>query len=286
MARPFADADRAFFWTLAIIAFVAAAVGIAGRAVDHTAAKYEDARRDYAIVRIIAPDSPYAITLAEAALSGAPHVATATPMSARRAAELLSQWGGAPISASEIPSLRLIELGLDPAPANTDVEGDIVAALARSGVTAEVVRAPAQAGAGAMAARARAAALWGSIIFAIVMALVISLVARGLAARRRDLMHVLADMGATQGEAARRVADEAALKGFLAGLIGALMAGLIAASVLYLLMPDVPIAGWRRMLSLYDLIPIAITPFAAAVAAAMGARAGAESFYAQAARLA
>ncbi|MES1156368.1 MAG: hypothetical protein ABUL73_01195 [Alphaproteobacteria bacterium] len=286
MARPFADADRSFFWTLVVAAFAAAAVGLASRAIDHTAAKYQDARRNYAIVRVIAPDSPYAITLAEAALNSAPHVATATPMSARRAAELLSQWGGAPIAASEVPSLRLIEVGLLPAPANADVEGDIVAAMARGGVTAEVVRAPARVGADAMSARARLAALWGSIIFGIVMALIVSLAARGLAARRRDLMHVLADMGATRGEAAQRVANEAAFKGFMAGLVGALLSGLIAAGLLALLVPDTSLADWRHIISLYDLIPLAITPFAAAVAAAMGARAGAESFYAQAARLA
>ncbi|HVY85664.1 MAG TPA: hypothetical protein VG943_11055 [Caulobacterales bacterium] len=284
--RPFADADRALFWTLAIAAFAAAAVGLAARAVDRAAAHYESERRNYAIVRVIAPEGPDGIVLATAALVHAPHVAAATPMSAQRAAQLLRQWGGNPIEAADMPPLRLIELELEPSPPQTDVTGDITAALARDGVTGEVVRAPETAGAGAMAGRARAAALWGSGAFAIVMALIISLAARGLAQRRRELMHVLADMGATQRQAARRVADEAAVKGFSAGLVGAACAALIALGLIFLLAPNASFASVKQLVEPLDVLPLALTPFAAAVAAAMGARAGAESFYAQAARLA
>ncbi|MES1199468.1 MAG: hypothetical protein ABUS48_05745 [Pseudomonadota bacterium] len=287
MERPFADADRSLFWTFVIAAFAAAAVALAGRAVDHAASRYETARDSYAIVRVIAPDDEDAMTAAQAALRTAPHVVRATPMSAERAAALLQQYGGGqPIDAANMPPLRLFEVELAPTGPNTDVSGDIVAALAHGGVTAEVIRAPANASGGTVAARAQAAALWGSAAFAIVMALIISLSARGLAARRRELVAVLSDMGATRGEAAGRVANEAAAKGFVAGALGAAIAALIGVGLVLLLMPGVSIASLRQLIGLWDVLPLAATPFAAAAAAAMGARAGAESFYAQASRLA
>ncbi|HWA01033.1 MAG TPA: hypothetical protein VG841_12040 [Caulobacterales bacterium] len=285
MARPFADADRSLFWTLAIVAFAAAAVALACRAVDRAAAHYEAERAGYAVVRVIAPEGPDAIALAVAALADAPHVTRAAPMSSRRAAQLLQQWGGRPIDPATLPALRLIELELEPSPAQADVGGDITAALARAGVTADVVRAPETAGGGTMAARARAAALWGGAAFAIVMALIVSLAARGLATRRRELVAVLADMGATRGQAASRVANEAAAKGFLAGAVGAVFAAALGAGLILLLYPGATVASLRQLIGVWDVAPLALTPFAAAAAAAMGARAGAESFYAQAARL-
>jgi cell division transport system permease protein len=281
-----ADADRALFWTLAIAAFAAAAVGLAARAVDRSAAGVEQTQANYAIVRVIAPDGPEAMATAENALANAPHVASAAPITPRRAADLLAEWGGAPVAEADIPPLRLIEIELEPTPPQTDVAGDLVAALALGGVTAEVVQAPAQAGVGGVAARARLGALWGAVAFAIVVALIISLAARGFASRRRELVQVLADIGATRGQAAGRIADEAARTGFIAGIAGAAIAGLLAVALILLLVPSASFETLPTMILPIDAMPLAIAPFLAAVSAAMGARAGAESFYAEAARLA
>ena len=57
------------------------------------------------------------------------------------------------------------------------------------------------------------------------MAVIVSLAARGLAARRREMVTVMADLGATRSQAAGRVADEAAVLGLYAGLVGGVLAG-------------------------------------------------------------
>src|SRR5690606_22107745 len=83
--------ERALFWTLAFAAFAAAAAGLAARAADRVAVGYEQQRNAYAIVRVLAPDGPAGMAAAETALASAPHVTSAAPMTAGRAAALLSE---------------------------------------------------------------------------------------------------------------------------------------------------------------------------------------------------
>jgi cell division transport system permease protein len=277
--------ERALFWTLAFAAFAAAAAGLAARAVDRVAAAYEEARHGYAIVRVLAPEGQPGIDAAEAALQHAPHVTSAAPMTQGRAAALLAQWGGSAVNPRDMPELRLIEIDLAPSPPQTDVSGDIVAALAQGGVTAQVIEAPDSASGGGLATRVRMAALWGSIAFAAVMAIIISLGARSLAARRRELVTVMADLGATRGQAAGRVADEAAMLGLYAGLAGGAIAGIAALAIMFATIPHLDLAMLRRMIGPMDLAPIIAAPLVAAVAAGIGARATAGYFHSQAARL-
>lgn len=277
--------ERSLFWTLAFAAFAAAAAGLAWRAVDRVAASYEAAQQNYAIVRVVAPEGPAAMAAAETALARSAHVASAAPMTAGRAAALLRQWGGQDVSAENMPQLQLIEIELRPASANADIAGDLVAALAQGGVTAEVVQAPRGQGVGGAAAQVRVAVLWAAAGFALVMAMIIWLAARGLAARRRELVTVMADCGATRGQSAGRIADEAAVTGLYAGLVGGVLAGLIALIVLMLALPGVSIDTLRQMILPVDLAPIAAVPLGAAIAAAFGARAAAGFFHEQAARL-
>lgn len=281
MKNALAGMERALFWTLTIAAFAAAAVGLGARAVDRVAASYETAQQNYAIVRIAAPEGPEAMAAAESALTHSPHVASAAPMTAGRAAALLQQ----SVTAEDMPPLQLIEIELNPAERHVDVSGDLVAALAQGGVTAEIVQAPQGQGPGGTAARVRVAVLAGAIAFALIMALIISLVARGLAARRRELVTVLADCGATRGQAAGRVADEAAITGLYAGLLGGVLAGMIAFLALILAIPDATPETLSQMILPLDLVPIAAAPLGAAIAASFGARAAAGFFHEQAARL-
>lgn len=285
MRNALSGVERALFWTLAFAAFAAAAAGLVARAVDHMAAGYESARSGYAIVRVLAPDGPLGIAAAREALSHAPHVTNAEPMTAGRAAEVLAQWGGSPVNAADIPALRLIEIDLAPAPPHTDISGDIVASLAQGGVTAQVIEAPDNASGGGLAARARNIALWGSVGFAALMAVIIWLGARGLAARRRELVTVMTDLGATRGQTAGRIADEAAILGLYAGLIGAALAAALAIALLFVAMPSLNVESLRRMILPADLAPILAAPFVAAIAAGAGARAAAGYFHGQAARL-
>jgi len=285
MRNALSGVERALFWTLAFAAFAAAAAGLGARAVDRLAAGYEEARRNYAIVRVIAPEGAAGMAAAESALTNSSHVRSAAPMTPERAAALLGAWGGAEMRAEDLPPLQLIEIELAPAAAHVDVSGDLVAALAQGGVTAEIVQAP-QAGSGAgVATRTRAAALWGAAAFALVMALIISLAARSLAARRRELVTVMADCGATRGQAAGRIADEAAVLGLYAGFVGAALAGVAGFVVLLLVIPDATPETLTRMILPIDLAPLAAAPLGAAIAAGAGARAAAGFFHGQAARL-
>jgi cell division transport system permease protein len=286
MSRAMSGVDRALFWTLAFAVFAAVAAGLAARTVDRMAGAYETERASYAIVRVQAPEGPEGLALAGGALAQAPHVASAAPMTAGRAAALLRQWGGGDVRAQDLPPISLIEVELDPVLDPTaDVTGDIVAALAQAGVTADVLRAPDASAGGGASDRIRLAAAWGAGLFALVMALIVSLAARGLAARRRELVTIMADMGATQAQAASRIGDEAAVLGLYAGLTGALLAGAAAMVVVFIAMPDVSLDSLRDIVSPLDLAPLIAAPVVAALAAGFGARMAAGAFHAQAARL-
>lgn len=285
MRNALTGVERALFWTLAFAAFAAAAAGLAARAIDRVAADYEAQRSNYAIVRVVAPEGAAGIAAAEVALAQAPLVASAAPMTAGRAAALLAEWGGAEIAAADMPPLRLIEVELARTSSSVDVAGDIVAALAQGGVTAEVIAAPNDASGGGLAARVRAAAFWGAAAFAVMMAVIISLAARSLAARRREMVTVMCDLGATRSQAAGRIADEAAVLGLYAGLVGGILAGVAALVVLWLAMPGLSPDALPQMILPVDFAPIVAAPLGAAIAAGFGARAAAGYFHGQAARL-
>jgi cell division protein FtsX len=285
MRNALAGIERALFWTLAFAAFAAAAAGFGARAADRLAVSYEAQRASYAIVRVLAPEGPTAIAAAEAALTRSPHVVRAAPMTAERAANLLAQWGDSPVSAADMPALRLIEIDLAPGAAGADVSGDIVATLAQGGVTAELIGAPVSGSGGELAGFVRNAALWAALAFGGVMAAIVSLSARSLAARRRELVIVMADVGATRTRTAGHIGDEAALIGLYAGGVGAVLAALTAALVLLALIPEATIETLPDMLLPIDLLPIVAAPLGAALAASLGARAAAGFFHGQAARI-
>ncbi|WP_135211085.1 FtsX-like permease family protein [Vitreimonas flagellata] len=285
MRRALPGVERALFWTLVFAAFAAVAVALGARAADRIAVSYEQQRTNYAIVRVIAPEGEEAITAAQTALNTAPHVTSAAPMTAGRAAALLQQWGGSDVAAEDLPPLRLFEIELAPAEAQVDVNGDIVAALAQGGVTAEVVGAPDTGSGGGLAGIVRQIALWGAAAFAVLMAVIVWLAARGLAARRREMVTVMCDLGATQGETAGRIADEAAMTGLVAGVVGGVLAGITALVVLMLAIPGVQLETLRDMILPIDLLPIAAAPIGVAIAAGAGARAAAATIHRQAARL-
>ncbi|MGD9967795.1 MAG: hypothetical protein AB7T59_14840 [Hyphomonadaceae bacterium] len=285
MKNPFAGIERSLFWTLAFAAFAAAAAGLAARAADRVAVNYEQQRNNYAIVQVLAPDGPAGMAAAEAALATAPHVTSAAPMTAGRAAAMLGEASGETIDPAHDPDLRLIEIELAPTAPHIDVSGDIVAALAGGGVTAEVIDAPDDTSGGGLAAFARNAAFWGAALFTAMMAVIVWLAARGLAARRREMVTVMCDLGATRGETAGRIADEAAVLGLYAGGVGAAFAAVGGLIVMLLVIPGASLDTVAAMILPVDLVPIVAAPLGAAIAAGAGARAAAGAFHAQAARL-
>jgi hypothetical protein len=282
MRNALTGVERSLFWTLAFAAFAAAAAGLAARAVDRVAVGYEDARTNYAIVRVVAPEGPAGVAAAEVALTHSPLVTSAAPMTAGRAAALL----GGGVRPEDLPDLRLIEIELAAAAGpGVDVSGDIVAALAQGGVTAEVIEAPNDGSGAGLATRVRNAAFWGSIAFALIMAIIVSLAARGLAARRREMVTVMADLGATRSQTAGRIADEAAVLGLYAGLVGGALAAVAGVAMLLIALPGTSFGELTTLVLPIDLIPIAAAPLGAAIAAGAGARAAAGYFHGQAARL-
>lgn len=280
MRNALAGVERAMFWTLAAAAFAAAAAGLAARAVDWVASKYEVDRSNYAIVRVLAPEGPEALAAAETALTEAPHVASAARITAGRAAALLGM-----ANAEDAPPLRLIEVELEPAPDGADISGDIVAALAQGGVTAEMVEAPDVENGERTADWVRTAAFWGAGIFGVIMAVIVWLAARMLAGRGREMVTVLTDLGATQAEASGRIADEAALMGLYAGLAGSALAAAAGVAAILFLAPGTNLETLPAMIRPLDLAPLAAAPVGAALAAGLGARAAASYFHARAARL-
>jgi hypothetical protein len=277
--------ERTLLLTLAFAAFAAAAAGLVARAADRVAVGYEQARNAYAIVRVLAPEGPEGMAAAETALANAPHVISAAPITAGRAAALLSEASGDPIDPEYVPDLRLIEIELAPASPQADVSGDIVAALATGGVTAEVIEASGAASGGGLAPRVRNAALWGATAFAAIMAIIAWLAARGLAARRREMVTVMCDLGATRSQTAGRIADEAAILGLYAGAAGGALAAIAGVIVLLLAIPGATLNTLTGMILPIDLIPIAAAPLATAIVAGAGARAAAGHFHGRAARL-
>jgi cell division transport system permease protein len=277
--------ERSLFWIVAFAAFAAAVVGFAARAVDRVAAHYDTESGAYAIVRVLAPEGPEGVTAAETALAASPHVVSTAPMTAGRAANLLNQWGQSALTASDMPPLRLIEVELSASAADTpDMAGEIVAALAQGGVTGEFIAAPANASRG-LSDTARQLALWGAVLFAVMMAVIVLFAARGLAARRREMVTVMCDLGATEGQAAGKVADEATMLGLYAGLIGAALASVGAFVVLLLAMPGASLEALPAMIRPLDALPLVAAPLGTAIAAGIGARAAAAYFHGQAARL-
>lgn len=270
--------ERALFWTLAFAAFAAAAAGLAARAADRLAANELRELARYAVVRVVAPEDASAMPLAQAALVRAAHVVAATPAGPERTAAMM----GGSIAPEDLPAVRLIELELS-GEAPPEIGGMLQAALAAAGVTADVVTAPPESRAGPN--RIRAAALWGAGLFGLLMAVIISLAARGLAARRRELVVVMTDFGASKARAAGKVADEAAAIGLLAGLLGAVLAGLAALIVLFVAIPGAGIDTLRAMILPIDLAPLIAAPLGAAIAAGAGARTAAALFHDQAARI-
>lgn len=277
--------ERTLLLTLAFAAFAAAAAGLVARAADRVAVGYEQARNAYAIVRVLAPEGPEGMAAAETALANAPHVISAAPITAGRAAALLSEASGDPIDPEHVPDLRLIEIELAPASPQADVSGDIVAALATGGVTAEVIEASGAASGGGLAPRVRNAALWGATTFTAIMAVIAWLAARGLAARRREMVTVMCDLGATRSQTAGRIADEAAILGLYAGAAGGALAAIAGVIVLLLAIPGATLNTLTGMILPIDLIPIAAAPLATAIVAGAGARAAAGHFHGRAARL-
>jgi hypothetical protein len=184
-----------------------------------------------------------------------------------------------------MPALRLIELRLAPGINGAEVTGDLSERLGAAGISGEILRPHPNQTQQALKA-APLLVHGGAIGFALVLCAIAGLAARGLASRRADLIQVLADLGATRGQAGKRIGDEAGAIGFGAGLLAAFLAAAGAFAAMLLMIPGADLSNLARHISLLDVAPLALAPFLCAFVAGSGARAAADSLYAEAARLA
>lgn len=285
MRNALAGMERTLFWTLAVAAFAAACIGLAARAIDHLATAYEQQSQSFAYVQIDAPSGPADMAAAEVALAHSPLVASAAPVSPEQAAEMLRPPGGETLAPEVIASLRIIEIELTPEALNRNFVAEIEAALLQAGVSAQVIGGSTSSAGSGVLESARSFAFWGAILFAIVMAIIVALGARGLAARRREQITVMADLGATRSQTAGRIADEAAVMGLYAGAVGGLLAAM-AGAIALVVITGASTAELRALILPVDFAPIIAAPLVAAMAAGLGARTAAGYFHGQAARLA
>lgn len=284
MIRP--SRDRSMLWTMIVACFTAALACAGARAVDRAAAGVLRDREGYLIVRVMAPEGEDGLHRAAAVLIGAPEVAEAQVMTQSRAAQLLEDWSGSTVRSAELPPLRLIEVTLSPdAPASGRTQRSLVQQLADAGVLAEAIGPPDDNGRANEAMRLRQASLWAAIGISIVMALIVALAARAVATRRRDLLTVMADLGAERGEAVLGVSDEGGAIGFVAGAAGALAAAIAAIAFVHMAYPDHAPRALLRLLAPADVAPLIAAPIVAAMAAALGARLAADAHFMRAARL-
>lgn len=283
MSRISPGHERAMFWTMAFACFAAAVAGIGGSAAHRIAERWAFEAAGLAVVRVLAADNLADLGAAERALAQAPDVAAARSLTPERAAALLQDQTGAMVSPGDLPPLRLIEVdlkeGIDPG-----ADRRLEEVLSAQGIAADVML-PGPAPETERSIRiVRFAATAGAAFVAAVMAAIIGLAARALAHRRRDLVTVMADLGATQGRAVGEIGQEAALSGLAAGLIGVVAAGGAAVGALFLIRPA---AAMHQLLTLQitDVVALVATPILAALVAGAGARASAARQFARASRL-
>ncbi len=281
MSRP--GRDRALFWTMAVACFTAVLASLGARALDRMAAETLDASDRYMIVRLAETNEADAMSAALRALGAEAQIERVEILSPARAATLLGVDADDPAAVEALAALNLIEITKT---AESAIEAaDIDAMMREAGVAAETIAPPADSAGAAQAERMRRAALWAALSLSGVMALIVALAARALAGRRRERMVVMADLGATRRDACLPLADEAGAAGFLAGVLGALAAASAALAFVLALAPEPGGAAIASMLRPADYATLLAAPFVAALAAGTGARIGAETLYARAARL-
>jgi cell division protein FtsX len=270
---------------MAAACFAAAAAGLLARAANFMADRWSHESTGVAVVRILATDAPDALATAEQAIAAAPHVARAQIVTAERAASMIEDWQSGEVRPSDLPPLQLVEVEFTMgAPANSAEQ--LQQHLLQRGLAADVVSPQNSQTVAARSARAiRLAAFVGAIVLALLMGAVIALSSRALALRHADLITALADMGATSSRAGQELGEMAMRTGLWAGVVGAVAAGLVAFAAIYMSSPTSTPLGIVTSAHPLDWAPMILTPPLAAVFANLGARAGAATLHARAARI-
>jgi hypothetical protein len=267
------------FWAVALACLLAAGAAMTALIAVRAAHLDEMAALSAIVVRVTAPDEQAAVARAADVARTVPGVLRAEPMSAARAAALLSQFGPSPPT-GPLPNVRLIEIDADP---TADPSEDLAAAFRKAGIGAEMTRgaAPAAARAASAAVELNALVLAGLSIAAAAAATLLIGAARG-AACAVGFAPALADLGATRGQVAGAIGGEAASAAFAAGVVAAAGIGAVLVGLRFN-GPDAGIALVLAQLQPPEYAPLAAAPIGAAFLSWVGARSSAVGAYARAA---
>ena len=279
IAPPAPPGGRPLFWAVALACLLAAGAAMAAQIAVRAAHRTEMAALSAIVVRVTAPDEQAAVARAAEIARAVPGVLSAEPMSAARAAALLSQFGPSPPT-GPVPKVRLIEIDADP---TADPSEALAVAFRKAGIGAEMTRgaAPAAARAASAAVEFAAFTLGGLAIAAAAAATLLIGAARG-AASAVGFAPTLADLGATRGQVAGAIGGEAAGAAFAAGVVAAVGIGAVLAALRFN-GPDPGIALVLAQLQPTEYAPLAAAPIGAAFLSWLGARSAAAGAYARAA---
>lgn len=269
---------------LSLLVLVLAGLGVVLAAAGQTARADREAHRVTGAytVRVLTPADDKVMTKAATALAAAPGVASAQPMDAARAAQLLTRWGGQPIDEAALPPLHLIEVRAVAAADPVRVAAALADALRVAGVSAEIYDAgPARSG----QAPAVRIGTFGGVGAALAAFLAVLFVASGAAAADRARAVLFADHGASRGEALAAFGRAGAEIAFLAGAGALILAFVTAPGVRLLAGETISYSAMIAGLSSWDVLLALAAPLAAGLAGLIGARLGASRAFDSADRL-
>jgi cell division protein FtsX len=268
----------ALFVLTALLALAALTAAFCGETISaHTRAEALRGAR-MLTVRVLAPTADDAAARAATLLKDTPGVSSARPLSRARAAQLIANAGGGTVDPALLPATQIVEVVRDPVHAD---DTTLARRLEEAGLRAELYADPPDAEGLRAAALARGAGLGGALLLFCLLALVW----RQTALSRPDAAAIGADLGAPRTGILARYGRAGAEFAFMAGLLGGLATTAGAAGVLSA--PPHPLA-LRDMIGRIGAMDIALfltCPLATALAAALGARAGAGAAYDRADRL-
>lgn len=270
------------FVGLAILIAAGLAVALGASGLAARAANDIDRANTAYTVRVLPPASDDALAKAVTALTGAPGVRSARPMDAARAAQLLTRWGGRPVSAADLPPLRLIEVRLAAAGDPVRTSALLTERLRTAGVAAEIYDAgPADPGRPAAVQLALVAATGICLALLVAVYFAAAAAARGESVRAR----LWADHGASRADALAAFGRAGSEIAFIAGAAAVVVALAVAPGVRLAAGEAISFGSMIASLSPWDVLVALATPLTAAAAAAIGARAGAAVAFDRADRL-
>lgn len=265
------------FATTLLLALVALGGALAGANLAAHAEAEAARANGLLMVRVLSPATPEGVSTAAAVLRRTPGVTAVRPMDAARAAELLASQGGGAVDPADLPALHLIEVTRAP-----EADTRIRDALRGTGLRTELYGAEP---AGPLSARSAQLAIDAALAAVAALLLAIGLTFSAAAGANGAAAHLGADLGATRPEVLAAYGRTAFATAFAAGAAAAVICTLAAPGVLMTLGETLSLEAMIRRISPVETALVLLAPTLSAIAATLGARAGAARVFDRADRL-